>query len=247
MLSPHHHTVPQRCPRRHARARSHVASNALRLVVLTMVASLTAVSALVDRAVAESSSPPERRQSADNSGSGVSEGSGLDADAGAHRAQAQALLQQAGRVVEEIDVVRGVGALREIPSEVQDRTVLGHRIRELILREYPVEEIEADQRAMVVAGILQPGDNLFDMTLGMLQENIAGYYDHETGIFFILDDTPPDAQEMVMSHELFHAIQDQVWGVERVRGPEDSLTDVTLARTAVLEGDAVAVDALARC
>ena len=241
MLSPNHRTFTHRCPRLHAKVQSQAASNALRVAVLTVVASLTTVGALADKALAEGLEQPERIQGADSTASGVSDGSGVDADAGAHRAQAQALLQQAGRVVEEIDVVRGVGALREIPSEVQDRTVLGQRIRELILREYPVEEIEADQRAMIVAGVLQPGDNLFDMTLGMLQANIAGYYDHDTGIFFILDDTPPDAQQMVMSHELFHAIQDQVWGIEQVRGPEDSLTDVVLARTAVLEGDAVAV------
>jgi len=241
MLSPHHHSTSRRRARLPLKGDSLTASRAQRVAVLTVAASLMAAGVLVDKARAEGSEQSEPVQGADSPTNGVSEGSGVDADAGAHRAQAQALLQQADRVVQEIDVVRGIGAQREIPSEVQNRTVLGERIREMILREYPVEEIEADQRAMIVAGVLQPGDNLFEMTLGMLQQNIAGYYDHETAVFFILDDTPPDAQEMVMSHELFHAIQDQVWGIEQVRGPEDSLTDVTLARTAVLEGDAVAV------
>ena len=212
-----------------------------RVAALTALASCVAIRAWADEGITDGSQQEQPVQEASSSPNPTPQDGSAAPETGAHRAQAQALLQQADRVIREIGFVRFIGAQGEIPAEVQDRTVLGERIREMILREYPIEEIEADQRAMMVAGVLQPGDNLFDMTLGMLQANIAGYYDHETGVFFILDDTPPDAQEMVMSHELFHALQDQTWGIELVRGPEDSLSDVTLARTALLEGDAVAV------
>jgi hypothetical protein len=215
--------------------------NSRRVVVLTAVALLGAATAVADDVpTADSDDGTVVEEAGSPAGETLPANSASDGS-GAHRHEAEALLLQAERVVQEIAAVRGIEAQRPIPSEVQDRTTLGERIREMILREYPIEEIEADQRAMMVAGVLQPDDNLFDLTLGMLQENIAGYYDHDMQTFFILDDTPPEAQEMVMSHELFHALQDQEWGIELVRGPEDKLSDVTLARTALLEGDAVAV------
>jgi hypothetical protein len=154
--------------------------------------------------------------------------------------QAAALLQQADQVAIELAERRGIAATGPIASEVQDRATLRVRLEQMIAEEYPPEEIAADERALRTLGVLDADDDLVQLTLDLLESEVAGYYDHKIQVFHILADTEPSAQIMVMSHELFHAIQDQVWGIERVRGPEDQLTDVVMARTALIEGDAVA-------
>lgn len=163
------------------------------------------------------------------------------ASAQSNVAEAEALLQQADRILLEIEQYRGVPATGPVARAVQTRASLRDRLVDLIHDEYSPAELEAMQGMMVALQLLPPDRDYIELTLELLNEQIAGFYDDGEAVFYILDDMDPEMQGAVMAHELFHAIQDQVWTIAAVRGETKHLTDASLARTAVLEGDALAV------
>ena len=102
-------------------------------------------------------------------------------------------------------------------------------------------------------GLLDRDFHLKPFLLGLLTEQIAGFYDSKTQVMNLLDWVPEDQQLPVMAHELTHALQDQrvgveKWGDQEVKGIGKDLVEdnhhiqadeIDTAREAVLEGQAM--------
>lgn len=102
-------------------------------------------------------------------------------------------------------------------------------------------EWEAEQKAMLQWGLIGPEFRLREYVLELLTEQAAGYYDPKQRMFFIADWLPHLVQKPVMAHEIVHALQDQHYDLRHNFDLVKDNTDLTLARKALLEGDAVAV------
>lgn len=104
-------------------------------------------------------------------------------------------------------------------------------------------------------GLLPQNFDLQRFLLGLLREQVAGYYDVKTKTVNLLDWVGAEQQKPVMAHELTHALQDQSFGLEQwmkavdidldnKKQPtsEDLEKDEALtARQAVVEGEAMVV------
>ncbi len=156
-------------------------------------------------------------------------------------AEADHLLAQSEQILFQIEQLRGIGATREMARAVMDREGLTEALQALVDRELPPAAREAQNRLTYAFGLTEERDAWIAQYLGLLQTEVAGFYDHETETFYILADTPPEAQASVMAHELFHGVQDQRWGIETIIGQGEFLSDVVLSAQSLIEGDAVAV------
>jgi hypothetical protein len=96
----------------------------------------------------------------------------------------------------------------------------------------------ADRKALEAFGLIPKGYPLEDKMLALLTEQIAGLYDPKSREFFIADWTSPADQEIIMAHELTHALQDQHFHVKKWEDAVKSNDEALLARDAVLEGSA---------
>lgn len=152
-----------------------------------------------------------------------------------------ALLDQADQIFEVIQEQRGVPATRPVARAVLGRDLLLARIMEIVERELPLEAREAQNRLAVALGLVESDVAWFDRYLELLQAEIAGFYDDQAETFYILDDMAVPLQAPIMAHELFHALQDQRWGIRSLVGDAEWLTDAALAVQALIEGDALAV------
>ncbi len=144
-------------------------------------------------------------------------------------------------IVTELARIRGVEATGPVRASSRDRESLRAQLITMIEREYTPEEVANDEATLRFLGILRPDQSLLELTLSLLESQIAGYYDHEADEFFIIDDADPETVRMITAHELYHAIQDQVWDLSVVQGPNRKVTDIGLARAALIEGDATDV------
>jgi len=105
-------------------------------------------------------------------------------------------------------------------------------------------------------GLLPRDFDLQTFLLGLLREQVEGYYDPETKTVNMLDWVDPDQQKPVMAHELTHALQDQSFDLDKFmkagdkdlatsKGeptPEDVQNDeISSAHQAVVEGQAMVV------
>ncbi|HYK89583.1 MAG TPA: hypothetical protein VE398_12480, partial [Acidobacteriota bacterium] len=80
------------------------------------------------------------------------------------------------------------------------------------------EDSQRLQRGEVVLkklGLLPREFNLKAYLIGLLREQIAGYYDPKTKTVNLLDWVDPEEQKPVLAHELTHALQDQNFDLEQ--------------------------------
>lgn len=118
-----------------------------------------------------------------------------------------------------------------------------------------VQRLKRTELVLKKFGLLPKDFNLQAFLIGLLEEQVAGYYDSKTKTVNILDWVVPDLQRPVLAHELTHALQDQSFGLDKwlKKGSEDLdskknliAADITEdenseARQAVVEGQAMVV------
>jgi len=117
------------------------------------------------------------------------------------------------------------------------------------------EDSQRFRRSEVVLkkfGLIPKDFDLRPFLIGLLREQIAGYYDPATKTVNLLDWVAPEQQKPVLAHELTHALQDQKVDMQKwMKGTETDLIKVESptsedfeldeaaeARQAVVEGQA---------
>jgi len=151
------------------------------------------------------------------------------------------LLELSDEILQDIERLRGVYSTGPIDRSVANRETLRLRLGEIISREYADWEIRDMERLMRALDILPREQGYLDTLLNLLEDEVAGFYDHDARVFYIMEEGDPATQPTVISHELFHAIQDQVWGISSIQGRTKRISDAALAISGLVEGDAVAV------
>ena len=146
----------------------------------------------------------------------------------------------------EVAEVGGVPFRSEVPLDFMSREELKRYLHELVDSEYPPERARADQRTLQGLGLLEPGADLRGIRERVLEENIAGFYDLRPGrkrLFAVSANRRlSPSNQVVLAHELRHALQDQYMDVEGVL--PDSVGDFDdrrMALMSLLEGDATLV------
>jgi hypothetical protein len=107
--------------------------------------------------------------------------------------------------------------------------------------------VVAAERARWLAFNLAPAAaDPAQILLDVLDEQVAGFYDPFTGQLIVRKDPPASAGAMgtdglraILAHEIEHALQDQNFGIPDLATLPDD--DARLARSALYEGDAMAV------
>lgn len=108
----------------------------------------------------------------------------------------------------------------------------------------PALELAGAERAYKLLGLLPDSLNLRQFMLGLLAEQVIGYYDPSTKVLYVVASDPSakgspsaDIINVTITHELVHALQDQYLGLDslaRVHGDNDRQT----AAQSVIEGQA---------
>lgn len=162
-------------------------------------------------------------------------------------------LRAARRIVHGIAELRGLSFLSPVPMEVKSTDALRAFLKEEIDRQYSPEEIVGLGRVYERLGLLAPNVDLGVELLKLYSTQVAGFYDPRSGKLYLVETGLPSGGwlmtllqfvlqrdlvgEMILAHELTHALQDQHFSV---LGLTDDSTneDRALAASAVVEGDA---------
>ncbi len=151
-----------------------------------------------------------------------------------------ALEQQLAGIATETADIRDLEALPDIDDVVLTRDELVQRLPGMITEDLDPAELEGATRALVALGLLPEGSDLLDLTLRLLGEQVAGFYDPKTDEMIVVADGDFSAEAYYYSHEVVHALQDAHLD------PDDLMEEITsdnddesLAMAALYEGDAV--------
>ena len=144
-------------------------------------------------------------------------------------------------------VARETAELRELPplAEIDDVLVsqdeLLAMMPELIAEEIDPEDAVAQSRSLAALGLIPAGTDLLDLTVRLMSEQVAGFYDPLSDEMLVLFDGNPGLTEYFYSHEVIHALQDAHLDPDDLMEDLTALnSDQTLATIALYEGDAVA-------
>jgi hypothetical protein len=72
----------------------------------------------------------------------------------------------------------------------------------------------------------------------LLEEQIVGFYDPETKVLYIVKGSPKESAQLIVTHELVHALQDQYVNLDSIQKATGD-NDRQSAQQAVFEGEAV--------
>lgn len=151
-----------------------------------------------------------------------------------------ALIAAARAVSREIAALRDLPWRRPVDFQVSDRSTIRRYARDALEREMPAGQWDAYERLLRHCGLI-PGDlDLQAFVLRLYTEQVAGYYDPVRKTFYLADWLPRLLQRAVVAHEATHALQDQHFDLAPWLSELPPTEDGSLARAAVVEGDAMA-------
>jgi hypothetical protein len=150
------------------------------------------------------------------------------------------------RLQEEVAEAGGLPFRENVPLDFLKREELAGYLQDLFDAEYTVAQARADERLLRAFDLLPPDTDLRALRARVLEENVAGFYDERPGrrrLYAVSEDrTFSPMNQVVLAHELRHALQDQYEDLHSVLDADVSdFDDRRLAWTSLLEGDATLV------
>lgn len=150
------------------------------------------------------------------------------------------LLAKVDVLAAEVAKLRGLAVRKPIQRGVMDKPALKKRILERIDQEYTDAEIRGEGLAMKRLGLIPAEADYLDMVVGLLTDQIAGFYDPWEKQLYLAN-WQSFGGDMLMAHEIAHALQDQHFDLKRFMMASKEDADATVARQALVEGDGTAL------
>lgn len=150
------------------------------------------------------------------------------------------LVAEARAVAREVAGIRELALRRPVDFEVHDRATIRAYAEASLAREMTPEQWAGQEALMSHLGLVPDSVRLRDLVARLYAEQVAGYYDPVRKTFYLADWLPRLLQRGVVAHEIVHALQDQHFDLERWLRDLSPTEDGSLARAAVVEGDAMA-------
>lgn len=149
---------------------------------------------------------------------------------------------EADELARRVEEIGELSFRTKVPIDFMSREELARYIHELFEEEYPVDYAEREERALRAFGFLDDHEDLREIRERVLNENIAGFYDEREGVkkLFAISSgrTLNLMNQLILSHELRHAVQDQHVVIRDKLRVESDYDDRRLAALCLLEGDA---------
>lgn len=121
-------------------------------------------------------------------------------------------------------------------TTAQLRDLMGSEIE----KEYPEQDVQTEQDVLVLLDLIPADQDLGAMLLDILTEQVAGFYDDDTGQLYVVTDKGAmgPMEKATLAHEYTHALQDQYFDLKSLPLDGDD-SDAAVAALSLVEGDAV--------
>ncbi len=146
----------------------------------------------------------------------------------------------------EVQQIRNLTATTPVPRNVLDQAGLCAFLRQSMAAQNPPELVAATDRLYKQLLLIPQDASLQKLSLDLLTSQVVGFYDETSKQMYVISSSGNIgvAEQVTYAHEFDHALQDQAFGLKNVVGEAKDQGDQTLARTALVEGDAVLVMSL---
>ena len=143
--------------------------------------------------------------------------------------------------MQQASSIRGLAIRRQIPCRVYDRDKVKQYLLQTIAKKLPPRRLKMEGLVYKALGLIPPSFNYEHAIVDFYLSQIGGYYDPENKHFVMAGWMPVILQTTVAVHELTHGLQDQHYDLDKFVDMRLQNSDMLLARSALVEGDATCV------
>lgn len=171
-------------------------------------------------------------------------GAGLLSASSASAQDEHPILKDVRKIQEEVARMRGLDFQAPVKADVQKPETLKKMIRKSFDEEASAEEMAKQEKVIKAFGLIPETYELRKALIKFMSEQIGGFYDPEKKELFLIERPlggGPEQKmndEMVMAHELHHALQDQNFGLDRWFDVLGDHEDRIQAYKGLIEGEA---------
>ena len=152
--------------------------------------------------------------------------------------KAATLAATTAAILKETSQIRELPILHQVKSGAQTKTEIERMVIRNLDEQNTIAQSHATEQSMKKLGLASPEFQYRPFLIGLLTEQVAGYFDPKQQEFFLADWIDIEGQKPVMAHELTHALQDQHFNLRRFQKWPKGDADAELAAHALIEGDA---------
>ena len=154
-----------------------------------------------------------------------------------------ALTNEIDQIQTQVEQERGLQPDHPVPVVLLSPDELRQNVVNDFLADYTDEEVADDVLELSTIGLLEPDFDFRNFYIDLLSEQVAGYYDNDTGEMFVVQGQGFEGPErLTYSHEYTHVLQDQNYNIKNGLNYSDDACEVDTERCAgiqaLLEGDA---------
>jgi hypothetical protein len=151
---------------------------------------------------------------------------------------ARNLCSQVPDIAQSLTQISGMPLRHAVPCAFISKEKINEFLKKRVRDTERPQEIRAEEMVLKRFGFVPPDFNLADSTVDLLTEQAAAFYDYNRKKLFITETTSPESEDMVLAHELAHALADQSFHLARYIRQGRKSDDGSTARLAVMEGQA---------
>ena len=158
-------------------------------------------------------------------------------------ASARPLAQVYSEIRSQVETIRGLKPTASVEPVVIDAAQLATNLEREFDATYTPAMLKDAEDELITLGLLPAGTSLRAITLAFQSGQVAGYYSPGEDKLFVVSRTASvgPVDESTYSHEFTHQLQDQHIGLDKLGIDVADQGDRSLARLALVEGDAVSV------
>ena len=162
-------------------------------------------------------------------------GAGLVQGAAAEPA-VESVAARVRRISASVEAIRGERFLRPVALRQLSGEQMRRQLRALLDREWPAPKMAAQEQLFKLLGLLPPELDLSSTLIAVLGEQVGGLYDPQDQVMLVGEAMRGRLLDVVLAHELTHALDDQLYGLGRLQELARTSTDLSFALSAVVEG-----------
>jgi hypothetical protein len=150
-------------------------------------------------------------------------------------------------VGDRVELIRGLEFTKPVEPRFLTSGEFTRRVTRDFEREFTSEEAAVNSRLLGLLGAMPAGADLKELISGALGAGVLGFYDDDSGELVVResggDRSLSADEEVVLAHELDHALTDQVLDLPAIVDDDDPGTeDSSTGALSLVEGDASLVD-----
>lgn len=144
------------------------------------------------------------------------------------------------RIEDQVIALRGLEPTADVDPQLMTPDDLKVAAAESFHEDNPPELVEANERFLKAFDLLDEDASLADLYIELLGSQVAGFYSPDDKELYVISKTGRlgAIEKSTYSHEFTHALQDQTFGIAEMGLDEVGESDRSLARLALIEGDA---------